>query len=382
MIIEIEKTGKKISYSVVFKIMFTILSVFVYMISIYYRIFTPISLTVIILLNIVAIAPNRMINKLVASFYSLILMLLLNFDILQFNFIPQAKVLLDVNKDLIYWFSNGHPHAIRLFVAYPGYILSNLYNVSLDIGYTYYGIILFVILYLVMSNILMRLQIKINNWKSILAYNLMLIPLLILPLIMNGRLIPAFLGFSLLINLFINTNLGFKITKFKIVSIITFSFILTMVSSGTMTVAFIYILVMLYSSNYKKLKLKKTLRFLFFILILSFPIIFKVLDYVWLMLSRNIQFYGGGIKGVVNMLNHGAGRFITFDPIVLYTFIFLGFFFLLINIKYILNKIRHSDALSPVVIAINISAYGMLFGFSTGLMIIPPFLLWAIKKLI
>ena len=35
----------------------------------------------------------------------------------EFIFIPQAKALLDLNENILYWFKEGHMHAIRLLIA-------------------------------------------------------------------------------------------------------------------------------------------------------------------------------------------------------------------------------------------------------------------------
>ncbi len=75
--------------------------------------------------------------------YYLILIVLLKGGGLSFDFIPQAKALLDLDQNVIFWLQLGHPHAIRLLLAYPGYIVSQVCDIDLNIAFSYYVVILF-----------------------------------------------------------------------------------------------------------------------------------------------------------------------------------------------------------------------------------------------
>ena len=52
--------------------------------------------------------------------------------IISLIFFPQAEVLLNTNENLFFWFKEGHVHAIRLLIAYPGFLFSKFYNISLN----------------------------------------------------------------------------------------------------------------------------------------------------------------------------------------------------------------------------------------------------------
>ena len=60
--------------------------------------------------------------------YFFILLVLLNLKTIDFIFIPQAETLLIGNDSVFYWFSQGHYHAIRLLVSYPGYLFHQYFN--------------------------------------------------------------------------------------------------------------------------------------------------------------------------------------------------------------------------------------------------------------
>ena len=120
-----------------------------------------------------------------------------------------------------------------------------------------------------------------------------LIPFLILPFIMNGRLIAAFLGFSILIHLFValfhgQSRMG-SIKKFLIGCL---GLVLTMVSSGTMSVALVYCLFSVYVLNYKQIKKIKFIKKALLTLVVISPVIYIVLSYFWQMLIKNINFSG------------------------------------------------------------------------------------------
>lgn len=313
--------------------------------------------------------------------YSMLFMLFIKLDLIRFDFIPQARVLLELNESIFYWFSIGHVHAIRLLVAYPGYLISQIYNVDLDTGFTYYGMMLFIFMYLSISNTIEKLQNCRGKTLREIKFFILLIPFLILPLIMNGRLILSYLGYSILINLYTDLNLGVKIKSLKVIVLTLFGLSMSMVSSGTMTVALLYVIFMTYAINHDNFNRKKFLKSAFVFSILLSPLIYKVIDYTWLMVNRNLIFYGEGFQGFVNMLNHGLGRYFHSSDEVLFLFFVLAIIILLLNYTYLKTKIVRRDRFVSLVLGINIAAYGLLFSFSMGLMMIPPLIIYILVKI-
>jgi len=330
----------------------------------------------IIYFNIIIIlylSEKRISIKLISILYLFLMTVLVSKKLLEFDFIPQARVILNSNPNVLYWFFVGHPHAIRLLIAYPGYIISEFYNIELNTGFSYYGISMFVIMYMLIANTLLKLSVIKNFFlmKMILA----VIPLLILPLLMNGRLIAAYLGFTILINLFVRLFNNEDLGKIKIFVIGSIGLILTMVSSGTMVVSALYIIFLSYVFNQKHIKSKRFIKkALIFLLVLS-PIFYKLLSYYWLMFMRNVNYYGGGINGTIDMLNHGIGRYLPKNNGAIVFIIILAFVIIFLNIVYLNKLIKKRNRKITIIAGINISLYGMLFGYSTGLMMIPPLII-------
>ena len=86
---------------------------------------------------------------------------------------------------------------------------------------------------------------------------------------MNGRLILAYLGYSILINLYTDLFEGTEIKKTKAIIITLISLILTMVSSGTMIVASSYVIIMILAINYGNFKKIKTIKTMILLILFS-----------------------------------------------------------------------------------------------------------------
>ena len=198
---------------------------------------------------------------------------------------------------------------------------------------------------------------------------------------MNGRLILSYLGYSILICLYTDLQTHKKRNKVNVILMTFIGLVLTMVSSGTMAIALLYVITMLYSINFGKFNKKKFIKTFLLILLVLSPIIIKVIEYVFVMINKNITFFGGGFKGFFNMLNHGLGKYFNSSPDILILFIMLAIIFLVMNYKYLKNKIAKKDRYISIILGINIAMYGLLFGFSTGLMMIPPLIIYILIKL-
>lgn len=333
----------------------------------------------LLLLSVICMVHSKDITaNCIVFLYIIILIFLLNHNIVKFDFIPQAEVLIENNPNILYWFSIGHPHAIRLVVAYPGYIISKIYNMSLDKGFSYYCILQYSLIYLFINEIVNKYSDNTVNKckKNFFIRNIVgILPFFILPFIMNGRLISAFLGYSVIIYNFEDfDNNGFKMGKFIIFWII--GFIFTTVSSGTMTVAFIYS-IFIFSYNLKKLNINFNIfkmNKIYIILLMLF--LWKSLEYTWIMFIRNVTYFGGGSRGFFYMLNHGIGRYFMDNVLLLILMLFLIFAVISIN-DVCLKKFQTYNLWFAIVV----SAYGLFFGFSTGLMIIPPLISILLIKL-
>lgn len=351
------------------------LLILAYSLSSIYVNYSILSIIFLIMFILASFPSKNITSKIFAFLYSILLLLLVEGGLIEFDFIPQAKYLLDINSSVFYWFSNGHVHAVRLLIAYPGYLLSEFLNVELNKGFSYYTILMFTMIFLLIVDTLQTL--KKQNIPFLLEIKMFiaLIPLIILPLIMNGRLIAAYLGFIILIRIFIDLFSEKQKGRIEIFSFGLVGLILTMVSSGTMTVAFIYILFLTYIFNKGKLNRKMFVKRSLLITIVFSPVIYAIFSYFWLMLMRNINYYGGGLNGVINMFNHGAGKFLMLNNISVAAILIFAFIILSQNIIVLRKILKKQYKVAPLIIAVNISLYGLLFGFSTGLIMIPPLLI-------
>lgn len=298
------------------------------------------------------------------SAYYILLIAAVFFGILNFNFMPQAKVLLDDNNNLLYWFRSGHMHAVRLLIAYPGYILSTLFKCDLNVGYGYYSItimwLLALIVYKISKFYCTKNRYYIVNLITILLWNFML------SMVMNGRINFAFLGISISIYYSTLMKKNIRIKKYKQLCMILIGFLLSTVSSGTMIVVSFYLLVVILLNINKEIALfniKFICLFFPLTLILGYPII----KYIVMMIRKNIVYFGG----IINMLQHGVGRVLPmYNSVVTILVVSIAVEILLLN-YFIVIKLLKND-IFELILASNIALYGSLFGISTGTLILVP----------
>ncbi len=309
-------------------------------------------------------------------------LLLLIFDILlmveifvgnvQFEFLSQAKSLLNINANLFYWFSRGHMHAVRLLVAYPGYLLSLFGNVGINEGFTIYVGLIFELLFIGVCRVL-KLYIR-EIWTSGFLLGILL---LVLSVAMSGRIVFAFLG------LFIILYQDICLIRKKQVSLIFrwfwlgVGFLLTTVSSGTMLLTFGYIFLMFIIRYLFDCSVKDRVRIAAgggIACVIMFPVWSKVAGYIIKMLNKNISYFGGGIEGMVNMLKHGMGRIIYIaDSRFYFIYFILLAGILVINVLLFVELIiRRQWEKLPLCLAVNLGLYGFCVGISTGTMMILP----------
>lgn len=291
-------------------------------------------------------------------------------SITNFTFMPQAKALLDINSDIFYWFAQKHIHAIRLLVAYPGVVFSKYYDLSLNQGYSYYLIIIFSLTYIYISK-------SCAEDKEITIFFAFILSLIIiaLALFMNGRIIFAFLGFSMIIYSTIRQIKYSEIIHFKDLIIVCIGILFTTVSSGCMMLGIVFIIGSLFA-KLKRLKIHCSLvyKLCFSIaLILLFPFIKEIVSYLIKMFNKNIVYFGGSVQGVIGLLQHGMGRIVLGGEYNIYI-VLIVIIIILISNFYILNSIvfKKYNINAVLILAINISLYGLMVGFSTGSMIIIP----------
>lgn len=294
------------------------------------------------------------------------IMLILGYleHLIKFTFFPQAYELYKINKSLFFWFSQKNLHAVRYLIAYPAVIISNFNQITLGKAFTIYTCIVFVLIGFFFLRLLKRIH-GLTNFNRILGLSL----LMVLAFVMNGRLIYAFLGIILIL------DAEYKFSEHKIdVLMLKLSeiigLILSMVSSGTMTVTAAFILTM----NFIQWKDRKGTRDRYSLILINFVLLFPLLDkflpYFYRFLIKNTDYYGGGFNGFIGAMQHGLGRFFyTANTEVYILIISIALFILFINILFWWWLIIYKkNKYIPLLLVINICMYGGVFGFSTGLL--------------
>ena len=323
------------------------------------------------LLCIIVLSKYEFKSIVIVNYFFLLLLHLVMERVLQYEFLVQARVLLQSNTDVLYWFKIGHIHAIRLLISYPAYLISGYCNADLNMAFSYYCCFIFLLILLLIIRIQKKHMEKVNNGTVFLTT----LFVLFLSVIMNGRINFAFLGLEILI-LQIDKLYGVSpYSKVEFTILFLAGLLLTFVSSGTMIVAILYLTVCLLVWCIKKEKLSKKLIHFFAIVLMLILLIVIIGRYVLTMINKNIAFFGGGMIGVLNMFNHGITRSILESYGIAFVFaIILAIFIANISLIYYVY-LKHFERLS-IVLAINAGIYGAFFGLSAGTMcFIPTYIL-------
>lgn len=248
------------------------------------------------------------INKksLSAIITSILLLILVIFNLKQFSLWPQVTNLWESGFELKDVFQN--PHGLRYLLVYPFFIIAEYTNIDYDVIFSFSSIILFYIILKLNLNLLSYFSIENNI--SILLVSLLY---LLLALEMNGRMLFSIIGSSFIIY----TSLSNK-QSILFYPLLFLSITLSSVSSGT------FILSILWVFTYLIFAHEKNKNEVVFLLTLGFIISFISIPYIILLVLKNINYFGGGITGIYNMLHHGIGKIIPIDPIIIF-FIFIYF---------------------------------------------------------
>jgi hypothetical protein len=231
-------------------------------------------------------------------------------------------------------------HKVRLSIFYPLVKVSSTYGINLHLVFT-----LFCLALIFMYSYILNLFFKENRHKT---FFITLAGFTTLSLLMNGRMIIAFFSIGLLIWLMNYSDLYLK--KFKNIlihcTILFLLFVLSNVSSGVnFVILFIYL-------GFAFIKLRKApTNFVFWF----FATACVAFQSIWVLsgVTKNLMFYGNSPMGIINMLDHGAGKNIN-SPIGLAVLVILG----VIGV-YMFKKLKH--------IILDVNNLGLIFFIIGGL---------------
>jgi|GEM_PF-4046651 len=289
-----------------------------------------------------------------------------NLNIFEFIFIPQVLSLLGSNP--IELILNGHQWGPRYLIAFPAVYMHELLGFSLNYSYSIYCTFILACIVVLFVKAGLLLQNKYVN-APIVFFLISIFSTLILAYFMNGRLIPAYFGITIILYKqfkIYNSNKNFTISDYIIMFI---GFMLSTTSSGTMMVSLLQISLVSFILTLNKEKyIVPIIKFI----IVNGAIYMALLGpYIMKMINKNLNFYGGGFTGLINMLSHGLGKILLVSPMLVwllilcipFIFIFCVFVQLGLNIE-----------LRMIILTITICLLCGMFGISTATMIIPIFI--------
>lgn len=252
----------------------------------------------------------------------------------------------------------GHPHMFRYMVAYPGFLLQAAWP---DIGFSIY-ISFFFALNIVLLRKISRLAIgKSPSWVTYTVF-------IAAHLMMNGRGAIAWTSWLLCIWVCFNVTpqrarLGGQVVWMAIACL------LSAVSTGVFVVVVLAFGFLIVRHWHRKNQSNWILRLP--AIAVGVPLAYVVLDHFLVAIEKNIEFYGGGIEGAFNMLEHGIG--VLFLEVNLFAAFLLAVVALigLLAALLLINQRKISKLNYLFVLAVA----GGLFGFTVLTLSIPPFLL-------
>jgi hypothetical protein len=251
----------------------------------------------------------------------------------------------------------GHPHLPRYLIAYPGFLLSE--NIK-EIGFS-----LYLSLFFALNAGLFReiSKIVINRRPSVVSYSL----LIMIQFFMNGRGVIAWSAWLLCVlcclrvynnkSQYLERLLGLAMSSW-LASVSTGVFVLVV----TTYLTFIIMKIRIYGG----VKFSK----MTFVLLLSIVVAWLIYEYFAIAVDKNIDFYGGGILGVLGMLEHGLGRiFFQINALNILIITAIYILTLLVSAGIFWRKLSVFDALilTPVI-------FGM-FGFTILTLTLPLLLI-------
>ena len=245
-------------------------------------------------------------------------------------------------------------HGLRYLIMYPILISSKLLEIDKDYFFSYISIIVF---YYVLHTINITAKNYDKNYNIFSAIILNIIFLLAFWFI-NGRGIFMLLGYAMVVSFIVKSNLNLQNT-FKLLIGLFFCGI----STGVFASACLQVLFM--SPRFidlKKIEQKYIIPIILFLIFFSqFFLYFFIVG-----IKKNIDYYGGGFDGFINMFSHGYGStFFSNDKYVLIAS-FLIVFLILITMIMIIIRYNHRITDMEALLLINI-ALGV-FGNTTAAM--------------
>ncbi|MGH8381175.1 hypothetical protein [Pseudomonas sp.] len=190
----------------------------------------------------------------------------------------------------------GHPHLFRYLVAYPGLWLEGNYP---GLGFSLYASVFLLLNASLWSGILRKVNLSspaLITWVVFFAAHFF----------MNGRGVIAWTAWLLCVSLCLDLSRVAAAVRLPVLRAALACFLAT-VSTGifiVVLVAISWFVVGRWRAGGIRLRSLKGL----FLLVLLTPCVYVFASYFIVAVEKNLDFYGGGVLGALNMLEHGLGR--------------------------------------------------------------------------
>lgn len=225
----------------------------------------------------------------------LMLLLTLSLSLLglkSFSAWPQVQELWESDVPPIFF--AGHPHFSRFLITIPGFLLEQrLPNLGFSLYLSFFSACSAALL----NNLSYQTRGCKPRWITWLTFCTM-------QLLMNGRGTIAWTAWLLCAVICINwTKTG--IVHRRQLFLTAASLFLSTVSTGVFlitlgTFSYFYFLYI------RSIQVSRALKIILTLLIAP-PLLYLTFDYALVAISKNVEYFGGGLSGLISMLEHGAG---------------------------------------------------------------------------
>lgn len=239
-----------------------------------------------------------------------LLLLFASFRVYHFSLWEQVEYFGGSNLGPWHLVERMHPHALRYLLVWPVYFLERSFEIDRKIFYNL--LTSFVLLYVPLVIYFSLSKLGVEKKRGHLVFIVCLIMYAILGLFMNGRIIWAHAGIMMAITAPLFYRESFLSASLLFIHL-TAALLMASVSSGTLVVAYASSAVM--ACIYLK-RSRDQRKMLYFRIVPLLIVLLMFLPWVVTGLFKNINFYGGGIDGVVNMADHGALSAVVKTPSV------------------------------------------------------------------
>ena len=269
-----------------------------------------------------------------------------------FNLWSQVTYLRGADLDSSYI---SQAHFLRYLLVLPIFLASDYLNLEADL---IFRAACFTIIFFIVRNCItiIKFYSQKNIILFIISYSFLF---LAMATFMNGRMVFSFLGFSYLVIIIHQWDIR-KIENIGLFLRFLPALFLCSVSTGV----FLSCIVSIFTFSIFPTKRKKRYYYIYVSLFLA-----ALSPLISLYLFKNIDFYGGGFAGLINMLNHGAGAvFHQFGSVVTTLILLIS----MISILFCGLIYIHSRTRKLLLLFASTSLICGLFGYSTLTMSIVP----------